>query len=236
MTETTLQAKPIPQAALRSKEAIAAGYRPKKQIPTWTIVRHLVLIVFCALVLFPLLWVVLLSVKSLPDAYQNYIWPKKFEWDHYRYAWDHIPTLRQNYWNSIFVTLSSVVVTTICATLAGYALVFLRTPGKSIVTALFVASLFFPTRVTAFIGIFQIQNQLGLINKAWGLDLSLHRAQHRHLGLRHAWRVSVGAEGPDRFGQDRRRRSAAHAARHRLPAGQERRGGGDHHQFRGRLG
>ncbi|MEJ7837998.1 MAG: carbohydrate ABC transporter permease, partial [Thermomicrobiales bacterium] len=39
----------------------------------------------------------------------------------------------------------------------------------AIVTALFVASLFFPTRVTAFIGIFQMQNQLGLINKSWGL-------------------------------------------------------------------
>ncbi len=47
-----------------------------------------------------------------------------------------------------------------------YALVFLRTPGKAIVTALFVASLFFPARVSAFIGIFQMQNQLGLINKA----------------------------------------------------------------------
>jgi ABC-type glycerol-3-phosphate transport system permease component len=169
MVETTLQAKPIARASLRSKEAIVADYQPRKQIPTWTVIRHLVLILFCALVLFPLLWVVLLSVKSLPDAYQNYIWPKKFEWDHYKYAWDRIPTLRQNYWNSIFVTVSSVVVTTICATLAGYALVFLRTPGKSIVTALFVASLFFPTRVTAFIGIFQMQSQLGLINKAWGL-------------------------------------------------------------------
>jgi len=42
----------------------------------------------------------------------------------------------------------------------------LRTPGKAIVTALFVASLFFPARVSAFIGIFQMQNQLGLINKA----------------------------------------------------------------------
>src|SRR5690606_36813411 len=34
---------------------------------------------------------------------------------------------------------------------------------------LFVASMFFPTRVTAFIGIFQMQDQLGLINQAWGL-------------------------------------------------------------------
>lgn len=154
---------------LRSKEELAATYRPDHRVPTWTIIRHLVLICFCLIVIFPILWVILLSVKSLPDAYQNYIWPKKFDFSHYSYAWEKIPTLRHNYMNSILVTTATVIITTICATLAGYALVFLRTPGKSIVTALLVASLFFPTRVSAFIGIFQMQNQLGLINKAWGL-------------------------------------------------------------------
>ncbi|MGI8484368.1 MAG: carbohydrate ABC transporter permease [Thermomicrobiales bacterium] len=154
---------------LRSKEELAATYRPDHRVPTWTIIRHLVLICFCLIVIFPILWVILLSVKSLPDAYQNYIWPKKFDFSHYSYAWEKIPTLRHNYMNSILVTTATVIITTICATLAGYALVFLRTPGKSIVTALLVASLFFPTRVSAFIGIFQMQNQLGLINRAWGL-------------------------------------------------------------------
>lgn len=154
---------------MRTKEELEASYRPDHRVPTWTIVRHLVLIGFCLIVIFPILWVILLSVKSLPDAYQNYIWPRKFDFSHYAYAWEKIPTLRHNYWNSIFVTTVTVAITTVCATLAGYALVFLRTPGKAIVTALFVASLFFPTRVSAFIGIFQMQNQLGLINKAWGL-------------------------------------------------------------------
>jgi ABC-type glycerol-3-phosphate transport system permease component len=153
----------------RTKEEIVAAYHPAHRVPIWTIVKHAVLIGFCAIVVFPLLWVLLLSVKSLPDAYQNYIWPNLFDYSHYSYAWDKIPTLRQNYWNSIFVTTATVAITTVCATLAGFALVFLRTPGKTIVTALLVASLFFPTRVSAFIGIFQMQNQLGLINKSWGL-------------------------------------------------------------------
>lgn len=160
--------KPV-QVRLRTREELAATYTPARRIPPWTIVRHAVLITFCAFVIFPILWVLLLSVKSLPDAYQNYIWPNAFDLSHYAYAWDRIPTLRQNYWNSIFITTMTVVVTTVSATLAAYALVFLRTPGKAFVTALFVASLFFPTRVTAFIGIFQMQNELGLINRSWGL-------------------------------------------------------------------
>jgi ABC-type glycerol-3-phosphate transport system permease component len=163
------QARTNPTASLRTKEELAASYQPSTQVPVWTIVKHLVLIGFCAAIIFPLLWVMLLSIKSLPDAYQNYIWPNAFDFTHYSYAWDKIPTLRTNYWNSIFVTTLTVIITTVAATMAGYALVFLQAPGKSIVTALFVASLFFPTRVSAFIGIFQMQNELGLINKAWGL-------------------------------------------------------------------
>lgn len=162
-------ASPVSHGRLRTKEELSATYHPRPKVPAWTIVKHLVLIAFCALIIFPLLWVLLLSVKSLPDAYQNYIWPNAFDFTHYEYAWNKIPTLRSNYWNSILVTVLTVAITTICATLGGYALVFLRVPGKALVIALFVASLFFPTRVTAFIGIFQMQNELGLINKAWGL-------------------------------------------------------------------
>lgn len=152
-----------------SVREIEGAYRPKRHWPFWTILKHAVIISVCMTILLPIAWVMILSVKSLPDAYQNEIWPQAFDFTHYRYAWDKLPSLRQNYLNSIFVTLGATAVTSVIATLAAYALVFLRAPGKTIVIALFVASLFFPTRVSAFIGIFQVQRELGLINKAWGL-------------------------------------------------------------------
>src|SRR5665648_197339 len=96
----------------KSKEEITAGYRPKRQIPTWTIIRHLVLLTFCLIVLFPLVWVLLLSVKTIPDANLAKIWPNTFEFGHYAYAWEKIPTLRQNYLNSIIVTTATVAITT----------------------------------------------------------------------------------------------------------------------------
>jgi len=61
------------------------------------------------------------------------------------------------------------VLATVASVLGGYALVFLKAPGTRILVALLVASLFFPTRVTAFIGIWTVQRELGLINKSWGL-------------------------------------------------------------------
>ncbi len=127
------------------------------------------LAIFALIIVLPIIWVLLMSVKSLPDAYQNEIWPKVFDFTHYGYSLSKIPTLPQNYMNSIVVTLGTVVVTTVCAVLAGYAMVFLRVPGIGIVFALLVASMFFPTRVTAVIAIFEIQKDLGLLNVPAGL-------------------------------------------------------------------
>lgn len=146
-----------------------ASYVPKSRIKWGTVARHLVLALFALVILLPIIWVLLMSVKSLPDAYQNEIWPKTFDFTHYGYSLSKIPTLPQNYANSILVTLGTVIVTTVCAVLAGYALVFLRVPGVAVIFGLLVASMFFPTRVTAVIAIFEIQKDLGLLNVPLGL-------------------------------------------------------------------
>jgi ABC-type glycerol-3-phosphate transport system permease component len=122
-------------------------------------------------ILFPLVWVLLLSVKSLPDAYTNRIWPHEFDFGSYGRALTAIDTLPQNLQNSITVTLATMLITTTCAILAGYALVHLNTPGKSVVLAILVISLFVPSRVTGLISIWEIQDRLGLINSTWGLIL-----------------------------------------------------------------
>jgi ABC-type glycerol-3-phosphate transport system permease component len=145
--------------------------RRRKPIPIGTLLRHAVLIGFCLSILFPLAWVLLLSVKSIPDAYTNAIWPKTFDFSHYTYAWEKISTLPRNIANSALVTLGSVFLCTISATLAAYALVHLRTPGRKMIVTLIVASMFFPTRVTALVAIREIQRNLGLLNTAWGLIL-----------------------------------------------------------------
>ena len=134
-----------------------------------SVLRHVVLAIFALIIILPLAWVLLLSVKSLPDAYQNEIWPKTFDWSHYAFSLQKIPTLPQNYMNSIVVTLGTVVITTVCAILAGYVMVFLKVPGIPLIFALLVASMFFPTRVTAVIAIFETQKDLGLLNVPAGL-------------------------------------------------------------------
>jgi ABC-type glycerol-3-phosphate transport system permease component len=143
---------------------------PQRTKIAWgPIARHVVLAVFAVITLFPFVWILLLSVKSLPEANQNDIWPETFDFSHYFYSVQSFTTLPQNYLNSIVVTLGTIVITTVCAVLAGYAMVFLRPPGITLIFALLVASMFFPTRVTAVIAIFEMQKDLGLLNVPAGL-------------------------------------------------------------------
>jgi ABC-type glycerol-3-phosphate transport system permease component len=108
----------------------------------------------------------------LPDSVHRYIWPRVFSdplWKHYQYAWRQIPDLGKIFTNSVEVTLGTIACATVTSVLAGYALVHLQTPAKRVITAMLVASMFFPTRVTALVGIFQVQAKLHLINVTWGL-------------------------------------------------------------------
>jgi ABC-type glycerol-3-phosphate transport system permease component len=159
----------MPAAQALSPTVTAAPRRSR--IKRGTVLRHVVLGIFVLIIILPLIWVLLLSFKTLPDAYQNEIWPSTFDFSHYGYSLQKVEMLPQNYLNSIMVTTGTVVITTICAILAGYAIVFLKVPGVVIFFALIVASMFFPTRVTAVIAIFEMQKDLGLLNSAPGLIL-----------------------------------------------------------------
>jgi ABC-type glycerol-3-phosphate transport system permease component len=135
------------------------------------IVRHAVINFFLLTILLPLAWVLLLSVKSLPDSMAGRLWPRNFDFSHYAYVFEKIDTLPVNLFNSIYVTAATVAITVFCAVLAGYALVHLKPRGGPFIIALLIASLYFPTRVVSIITIYGIQDFLGLINSTSGLIL-----------------------------------------------------------------
>ena len=143
----------------------------RRRVRFSTVMLHATIIFFCLVILIPIAWVLLLSVKSLRDAYTGALWPEQFDFTHYAYVFERMPQALRNFANSIIVTLSTVITTSVIAVLAGYALVHLRTPGRALVVTVLVATLFFPTRLVSLIGIFQIQNALRLINTLPGLIL-----------------------------------------------------------------
>src|SRR5436305_7958203 len=91
-----------------------------------SILGHVIINFFNLIILLPLAWVLMMSVKSLPDAMRGNFWPRRFDFTHYSYVFERISTLPTNLFNSIYVTAGTVLLTTLCAVLAGYALVHLR--------------------------------------------------------------------------------------------------------------
>lgn len=151
----------------------ALSYTP----PTWwqlnrgVVLRHVVINIFMLAIILPLLWVLLLSIKSLPDSMRGQFWPRRFDFSHYGYVFAKIDTLPINLFNSIYVTGATVLITTACAVLAGFALVHLRPRGGAFIVMMLLASLYFPTRVVSIITIYEIQSSLDLINSTSGLIL-----------------------------------------------------------------
>jgi ABC-type glycerol-3-phosphate transport system permease component len=155
-------------------ESTYTSYRSRprrKKFPWRTVLMHAIIIFFCLVVLVPILWVMLTSVKSLRDAYTGKIWPDQFDFTHYSYVFQKMPSVIHNFTNSIIVTLSTVVVTTIIAILGGYALAHLKLPGAAIVGLILIATLFFPTRLVSIIGVYQFEREIGLVNTLPGVIL-----------------------------------------------------------------
>jgi ABC-type glycerol-3-phosphate transport system permease component len=152
-----------------AQQSLATKYQRRAQLSN--VLKHVIINFFVLIILLPLAWVFLLSVKSIPDAYTGALWPEQFDFTHYAYVLDKIETLPRNLFNSIYVTMATVLITAICAVLGGYALVHLEVPGRKWVVLGLVASLYFPVRVVSLISIFEIQRSLGLINTTSGLIL-----------------------------------------------------------------
>src|SRR6476620_11476685 len=158
----TLEADHADFKGLRDEPASSAGSAA---------VRHVVINLFNLAILLPLAWVLLMSVKSLPDAMQGNFWPKRFDFTHYSFVFQHIATLPVNLFNSIYDTAATVLITTACAVLAGYALVHIRPLGSGLIVTALLVSLYFPVRVVSIISIYETQHWLGLINNTSGLIL-----------------------------------------------------------------
>ncbi|MFT4065821.1 carbohydrate ABC transporter permease [Paraburkholderia sp.] len=122
--------------------------------------------------LLPMIAVLVTSVRSTEELSEgNYWgWPKHFAmFDNYREALTTSPMLHY-FWNSVLITLPSVVGSIALAAMAGFALAIYRFRGNSTLFATFVAGNFVPIQVL-MIPVRDLSLQLGLFNTVSALIL-----------------------------------------------------------------
>ena len=128
---------------------------------------HIVLIAGIAVTVFPFLWMIFTSFKTLPESMQipPTILPEKIIWDSYKYVFDVLP-FAQIYVNTIIIT----VLTVLFCTMAAYGFARIEFPFKNAIFIVLLAILMVPGQIFLIPQYLIIQN-LGLVNTLPGLFL-----------------------------------------------------------------
>jgi multiple sugar transport system permease protein len=138
------------------------GRRPP--IRTRTLVLHGSLIVFTFAMVFPFIWMVLTSFKSLGQILRDplALWPNPWMVDNYANAWNSLP-FAGAYWNSAYICALVVAGTLITAGMAGYAFARLEFPFSRVLFILFLATQMVPPQVT-IVPLYVLLSRMGWID------------------------------------------------------------------------
>lgn len=133
----------------------------------WWIVISLVVAVYA---LFPVLWIVSLSLKSPGDIANKRFWPTTIDWSNYELIFTgaakdlFLPALV----NSIGICLIATVIAVVLATLTAYAVARLDFPGKKFILTMALAVSIFPV-ISLVTPLFRIWSAIGLYDTWAGL-------------------------------------------------------------------
>lgn len=131
---------------------------------------YAVLIVIALLQIFPLMWMVLTSLKERREVFGGSILPSTLEFGNYVRVWTALNAPR-HFANTAFVTAMTVAIVVCVATLAGYAFARLEFPGRDLLFYIFLGSMMIPGQVI-LIPMFIFLKRLGMINTLHGLSFS----------------------------------------------------------------
>ncbi|MDY4611787.1 MAG: carbohydrate ABC transporter permease [Sphaerochaetaceae bacterium] len=150
----------------------------KKTKTIITIVAGLLIVFVSFIWIYPFLWMISASFKSTMEIFQNglSLIPDHFSFDSYVRAWVK-GGFSDYFFNSVLVTVWTIVIVVVRCMLAGYVLGMYDFKGKSIIMTCLVATFLIPTGTT-IIPIVEISNKLGLLNSRTGVILALAGGGH----------------------------------------------------------
>jgi multiple sugar transport system permease protein len=125
-------------------------------------------VILTALMLFPVYWMVNVSLTARGSIRDGDLYPKDFTLDHYRVALhDQLPYLG----TSMLVGIGTVVVTLLISAPAAFALSKLVMPGRRTLSFLLIVAQMVPAVVMA-LGFYTIYTNLGILDTVPGLILA----------------------------------------------------------------
>ena len=139
----------------------------KNKPTTSNVVGHAMLIGLCFLVVFPLYWMVITSLRPQEDFFKVSLLPSSLTLEHYAYALSNLP-LSNLFLNTVAMATARTVSQILMALFAGYAFARWEFMGKRVLFALFTFTWLVPQQVT-MIPNYVLVSQLGWLNSLVGL-------------------------------------------------------------------
>lgn len=145
----------------------------KSNIIRWVLlaIRYILLVVLALVFLFPFYIIIRNSLMTQPEitAFEWAWWPEEMQWSNFTNLFaiteiDMATGLR----NSAIIAIVNLVMQTLFASMAGYALARIPFRGKSIFFAVILLTLMVPSAVT-FVPTYVVVAKLGGVNTLWGI-------------------------------------------------------------------
>ena len=152
------------------------GPRPRPALSRRNIFLYGTLIVVAAYYLLPLYVMVVTSLKGMPEIRLGNIFspPMEITFEPWVKAWSTVCTglncdgLSRGFWNSVRITVPSVILSIAIASVNGYALANWRFKGANIFFTILIVGAFIPYQVMIY-PIVIILREIGLYGSLWGL-------------------------------------------------------------------
>ena len=128
-----------------------------------------ILVAICALTIFPLVWLILTSLREQNTIFNGPVLPKQITFQAYPRAWT-ATNFGLHFANSVWITTVTVLGVLVFSTLAGYSFAKLRFPFKNLIYVILLSTLMMPA-TALIIPLYLELKKLGLLNSQAGLIL-----------------------------------------------------------------
>ena len=163
-------------AAKTGTSAEPRGPKPKPFFTTPRIIIYSILVMACLYYLFPLYVMVVTSFKTMPEIRFGNIFalPSGINFEPWLKAWSGACTglkcegLSPGFWNSVKITIPSVIASILIASVNGYALVNWKFKGSEIFFAILIFGSFIPYQVMLY-PLVMITSQLKIFGTLWAI-------------------------------------------------------------------
>jgi ABC-type glycerol-3-phosphate transport system permease component len=142
--------------------------RSKPKVTPAQVGMYAVVIAVCSFTAFPFLWMLLSSLKPLPEIFGQGFWPRSVSLDNFVRLFNETKILR-SLWNSFYIaTLATLVSVFLCA-LGGYAFAKFTFRGRALLFGVMLATMSIPFVVTMVPLFVMMRNVFGWIDTPWPL-------------------------------------------------------------------